>query len=148
MSTHPIRQRRLRLGGALIAMVLLSLDVSACAGSWRSTSDLQAKPQLFFENATPDAVSVYVDDQESQWLLGHVEPGRSARLRLPQFLVTPRTSDVRLVVVPVGSHRDAGRAPLIEGAIRSDLEPLEHLRTMRWMLRGTTLIAATPLPRR
>ena len=127
------------------AALVLAVAATACStGRSALIEPLPPNTVVAFENATIDPVSVYVDERGSQWLLGHVEPGRKARLRLPDSV---KFAEVTLVVVPLGTRRDGARSSEVIGAIRSELLPTEYLVTMRWLLRGRQLVGAT-LPAR
>lgn len=108
------------------------------------TADAEATASLTFENATIDPVTVYLDHAGSRLVLGHVEPGRQARLRIPEFASLRSRADVRVVVVPLGADRDGGRVGNTTAAVCSELEPAQQVVAMRWLLRGQTLVSVAP----
>jgi len=131
-----------------VAVLLLALVASACAGSGHVSMQPRLTPiSVAFENAMLDPVTVYIDDGGSQWRLGHIEPGRRARLRLPDD-VANRFEDLVLVAVPLGAHRDSAHGEF-SGAIRSEVEPPPKLVALRWTLREGKLVGAvSPAGRR
>jgi hypothetical protein len=133
-----------RLGPSLdyrsISM-LLSLAAAACSANGSIPIQPGLATGVVFENATIDAVAVYVDDGSDEWLLGHVEPGRTVHLRLPDYFAN-KLVDVTLVAVPLGARRDNAHGGELTGAVRSELESTEHLLTMYWTLKPGALVAS------
>jgi hypothetical protein len=101
---------------------------------------------LLFENSTIDQVTVYLEHSGTRLILGHVEPGRRARLRIPDAVSFRGVSGVRVLVVPLGATREGPRGTDTATAVCSDFEPPEHLLAMTWSLKGSTLVA-TAMPR-
>jgi hypothetical protein len=97
-----------------------------------------------FDNATADPVAVYLSVSRSQWLLGYTEPGRHARLRLPDYFVGPGHPGVTVIVLPVGAARSGVVAQDDPGAICSEVVPNDELSSMHWTLRGRRLISFAP----
>jgi hypothetical protein len=106
---------------------------------------LPAAATLSFENSTIEHVAVYLDDRGSQWLLGRVQPGRKAALRLPSGVLSSTGWAFTLVAIPLGTRKDGARGSQVPNAIRSELSPNEMLTSMRWVLRGHYLVGAIPL---
>ena len=128
--------------GHCATALLLAVTAFACSASKNISMRPNSAPAtVAFENATIDPVAVYVAYGGTQWLLGHVEPTYKARLRLPDF-VTTKLSEVVLVAVPLGTRRDGARGDEVADAIRSELEPTQHLFAMQWTLTGHTLAGA------
>ena len=103
-------------------------------------------PLLLFDNATIEPVRVYLVTGGSEWLVGRVEPGRVALLRLPVPLESLRAREVSLSVVPLASGRPtAGASATRADAIRSEPLAGSFFAGMRWRLVGKWLVAY-PLP--
>lgn len=134
-----------RLVGLVAAFV--SLAAEGCSIATHRT-DSEAMASLIFENATIDPVTVYLDHAGTRLILGHVEPGRQARLRIPEFESFRTRSDVRVVVVPLGADRDGSRVGNTATAVCSELEPAQQVVGMRWVLNGQTLVSVAPSPGR
>ena len=115
----------LNLAARLPALLVGGFVCLAAAGCSIAThtADAEAMASLTFENATIDPVTVYLDQAGSRLILGHVEPGRQARLRIPEFASLRNRADVRVVVVPLGADRDGSRAGNTATAVCSELEP-------------------------
>ena len=144
MSTT-IRHRRLTGSCSYAACARVLVYLAACGTHAPQLSELTpSAPTLTFENANVDEVAVYVDQAGIQWLLGHVQPGRSTTLRLPAGFAASRTSDLRLMIVPLGSHRDSARPDQMAETIRSELESADYIVAVRWTLRGHQLISVLP----
>jgi hypothetical protein len=98
-------------------------------------------PTIAFENVTIDPVTVYVAHGGSRQLLGHVGPRRIAHLRIPGFRSLRNATDLRVIVVPLGTTRNADGTPDLRSAVYSELEPPQHLVSMLWSLSGRTLMS-------
>lgn len=125
-----------------IHMAIVISSAAACSPATALRGPSPAAAALVFENATVDEVAVYIDHAGSRWILGHVQPGRSSRLRVPDFAKLRNLSDVRLIVVPLGSTRDGPRGIDIANAICSEVGPATQMVTMRWSLTGHTLVSS------
>jgi hypothetical protein len=74
---------------SLSGVVTLALALGACAGAPARTSPEpmatgEAAPvAIRFDNLASDYVHVYLISDRRQWLLGRVEPGATAKLRIP-----------------------------------------------------------------
>jgi hypothetical protein len=100
-----------------------------------------------FENSGIDPVTVYLVVEHDQWPLGHVEPRRRARLRLPDHFAGSNHIDVAVAVVPVGSPRNGVLARNTD-AIWSEAVPSEELSSMRWTLSGRQVTSFMPPKKR
>lgn len=128
---------------SLLAVAFAGFAAEACSIATRA-ADPATSEALVFENATIDPVTVYLDHTGSRVLLGHVEPGRTARLRIPEFASLRTRTDLRVVVVPLGSDRDGSRAGNTTAAVCSELESAQQVVAMQWLLRGQTLVSVAP----
>ena len=112
----------------------------ACSSATRA-GRADPNASLTFENTTTDEVTVYLDRLGTRWIVGHVEPGRKARLRIPDFENLRTLTDLRVIVVPLGTNRDGNRISTTAGAICSETDSAQHLLAMHWSLRGRTLVS-------
>ena len=120
---------------SLGAAMALTLTLAGCAGGpprqalqhFAPTED--PSPAIRFDNDGPDYVRVYLVGDRRQWLLGRVEPGAIAALRIPaDALAEPGL--MRLAVIAgggltVAAARD-GRAQLTIAL------PASHILSRRW----------------
>jgi hypothetical protein len=127
----------------LLAVACACFAAEACSIATRG-ADPETSESVTFENSTIDPVTVYLDRAGSRTLLGHVEPGRKARLRIPEFASLRTRTDLRIVVVPLGADRDGTRAGNTAAAVCSELESAQQVVAMQWLLRGQTLVSVTP----
>ena len=119
-----------------IAITILTIALAACAGS-RSrmatygSSPAAAQAMTFrFDNQGRDHVHVYLVGQRREWLLGRVEPGATAKLRLPDDVFDSDPGFVRLAVLAGGGvSQMAARDPRAQLTISQDPS---LLLTRRW----------------
>jgi hypothetical protein len=128
---------------ALFVGAFVSVAAQGCSIATH-TANSEATASLTFENATIDPVTVYLDHGGSRLMLGHVEPRRQARLRIPAFASLRSRADVRVVVVPLGADRDGSRVGNTASAVCSQFEPAQQVVGMRWVLNGQTLVSVAP----
>ena len=87
---------------SLIAAMSISLAVTACfqgaAPDGPSPRD-DASLAIRFDNDAREHVHVYLIGEKREWLLGRVEPGAVARLRIPEESLAANPTFVRLVVI-------------------------------------------------
>ena len=123
---------------------------TACTSATQHTDESPLRaPTLMFENVTIDPVTVYIEHAGDRRMLGHVEPRRQAALRIPDFGSLRNATDLRVVVVPLGTARNRDGTPDLASAIVSELEPADSLVGMLWSLNGHTLVSiALPHGRR
>jgi hypothetical protein len=93
----------------MLAITILSLALGACAGSQShaatyGASPVQARPlTIRFDNQARDHVHVYLIGQRREWLLGRVEPGAIATLRMPDDVFDSDPGYVQLAVLSGGA---------------------------------------------
>jgi hypothetical protein len=119
-----------------IAMTILTIALAACAGSQSrmatyGPSSAAAHAMTFrFDNQGRDHVYVYLVGQRREWLLGRVEPGATAKLRLPDDVFDSDPGFVRLAVLSGGGVSQlAARDPRAQLTISQDPS---LLLTRRW----------------
>jgi hypothetical protein len=89
---------------SIAATIAITLSVGACVHTtsrpvpdqtWADAGPLT----IGFDNLGRDRVDVYLIGEKREWLLGRVEPGANARLRIPEGAFTDGTKFVRLAVL-------------------------------------------------
>jgi hypothetical protein len=85
---------------------------------------------LRFDNEARDRVHVYLLGARREWLLGRVEPGAIATLRVPEAALVSEPGLLRLAVVI--DERVTLRAEANPRAITTLAQPLGDLLTHRW----------------
>ncbi|HEU4723067.1 MAG TPA: hypothetical protein VFS59_17020 [Gemmatimonadaceae bacterium] len=121
---------------SLAATLVLTLALGACAGGARHAapndlSPAQDRPHAVrFDNGGREHVHVYLVGQKREWLLGRVEPGAVAMLRLPDASLADDPAFVQLAVVPGGrmTHQ-AARDPRAKLTIP---QPASAILSLRW----------------
>jgi hypothetical protein len=87
---------------SMVAALSLSLNVAACvqtaARSAPSPRD-DLPPAIRFDNDTREHVHVYLVAEKREWVLGRVESGAIAMLRIPEESLAGDQTFVRLVVI-------------------------------------------------
>jgi len=90
---------------SLAATMTMALATVGCAATTMGSATDAPSPldirqaDIRFDNDGREHVHVYLVDDRRQWLLGRVEPGAKAMLRLPKDALGETSSFVRLVVV-------------------------------------------------
>ena len=118
------------------AITILTLALAACTGSQSRMATYGPSPieartlTIRFDNQARDHVHVYLIGQQREWLLGRVEPGAVAALRLPDDVFDSDPGFVRLAVLAGGGvSQDAARDPRVQFTISQDPS---LLLTRRW----------------
>lgn len=137
--------RRTRKGWSWRLAVGVSL--LAAAGGCAPTGagePVPGYPTVAFVNSTVSSASVYLESAGRAWLLGRVDPGETAMLRVPAGMSL--SGLFSLIAVPIGSRDTFGRsASLNPSAIRSMPGSADDLLALRWTLLEQQLITV-PLP--
>jgi hypothetical protein len=109
------------------AITILTIALAACGGPQSRTatygpSPVEARTLTFrFDNQGRDHVHVYLIGQRRQWLLGRVEPGVVATLRMPDDVFDSDPGFVRLAVLSGGGVSQlAARDPRAQLTISQD----------------------------
>ena len=118
------------------AITILTLALAACAGpqtrmATYGPSPIEVRALTFrFDNQGRDHVHVYLIGQRREWLLGRVEPGAVATLRMPDDVFDSDPGFVRLAVLSGGGVSQlAARDPRAQLTISQDPS---MLLTRRW----------------
>jgi hypothetical protein len=127
---------RIRSLVSLAAVLTVTLTLGGCLSApSRLASDGPAPAEgaplaIRFENDARDYVHVYLIGDQREWLLGRVEPGGRATLRIPEAALSEDAGPMRLAVL-VGDRvtlRAAGK-PLAAIAIA---QPATEILSQRW----------------
>lgn len=87
---------------SVVATMSLSITVAACvqtAGRGGASSRDDLPPAIRFDNDTREHVHVYLIGEKREWVLGRVEAGAIAMLRIPEESLAGDQTFVRLVVI-------------------------------------------------
>lgn len=140
---------------ALVSFALsLTLALGGCASApsrsaWDGPTPTE-HPSLAirFDNEAGDYVRVYLVGERRQWLLGRVEAGARAELRIPEAALSPKEGWTRLaVLVGGGTSLRAAAEPRATIAMP---QPTVELLSQRWTFaRSVTAgrLMAAPLAR-
>ena len=130
---------------SIAAITTIALALSACASSSPESNARTAVDALpltiRFENTGRDRVDVYLIGAKREWVLGRVEPGAIASLRIPEEALAKGSMYVRLAVL-------AGEPLTFEAARNpharlSIAQPAAAILSQKWMFSQGEL---TPLP--
>jgi hypothetical protein len=110
------------LGGCASAPSRLALDEPALAEGQLLT--------VRFDNDARQYVHVYLVSEQREWLLGRVEPGARASLRIPDAALTDDAGTLRLAVVK-GQHVTLHAAGEPDAAITIP-QPAAEILAQRW----------------
>jgi hypothetical protein len=127
---------RIRSLVSLAAALTVTLVLGGCASApSRNTAEEPApseKPTLAirFDNEAHDYVNVYLVGVQREWLLGRVEPGARAMLRLPDAALAENSGSMWLAVLVGGrTTMQAAREPRAAMTIP---QPVTAFLTQRW----------------
>ena len=123
---------------SLAAALAITFTVGGCASASTRTPiafDTAAPADglpltVRFDNDARDYVHVYLIGEKREWLLGRVEPGARATLRIPDDAAAEDGASIQLAVVS-GAHvslRAAREAP----AAITILQPADAILSQRW----------------
>ena len=83
---------------SMIALLATSACVHAAPGGGPSPRN-EVSPAIRFDNDAREHVHVYLIGEKREWLLGRVEAGAVAVLRIPEESLAANSAFVRLVVI-------------------------------------------------
>lgn len=132
---------------SLVAALCVTLSSEACVGHQPHPDPMdimQAMGPLTirFDNGEKEYVHVYLIADQQQWLLGRVEPGAIATLRVPDASLVQRPRFVQLAIVPGGRlTADAARDPRV---MFTALQPATELVAQRWAFSQGQLSSVGP----
>jgi hypothetical protein len=126
-----------------LATMIVTVALGACAGAApRQALDgwaLREGPSrtIRFDNDGRDYVHVYLVGERRQWLLGRVEPGAIARLRIPAAALAEHSGTVQLAVIAGGRITlQAARDARVQLTIA---QPASHILSQEWRFAGGQL---------
>jgi hypothetical protein len=121
---------------SLAATMTLTMALGACAGAAPRQAPegwaLRERPSgtIRFDNDGRDYVHVYLVGERRQWLLGRVEPGAIARLRIPAAALARDSGPMRLAVIAGGRVTlQAARDARVRLTIA---QPASHILSQQW----------------
>lgn len=119
---------------SIAAIMTITLGLNACASSRPESNARTAVDALpltiRFDNFASERVDVYLIGVKRQWLLGRVEPGGIASLRIPEEVLAKGSMYVRLAVLagePVTF--EAARDPRVKLTIA---QPAATILSQEW----------------
>lgn len=120
------------------AITILTLVLGACSGTTARSAAHEPSPvearvaTIRFDNQAREHVHVYLIGETREWLLGRVEPGAVATLRVPEESLTSNASFVQLAVLTGGGlTQAAARDPRAQLTIA---QPASSILAQRWRL--------------
>ena len=130
---------------SIATIMTITLALNACASSHPESNVRTAVDALpltiRFENTGRDRVDVYLIGAKREWVLGRVEPGAIASLRIPEEALAKGSMYVRLAVLAGEPLTfEAARNP---HAMLSIAQPAAAILSQKWMFSQGEL---TPLP--
>jgi hypothetical protein len=126
---------------SLAAVLTVALTLGGCVSApsrlaWDGPTPTDGPPlAIRFDNEARDYVHVYLVSEQSQWLLGRVEPGAHATLRIPEAALAGRPGSMWLAVL-AGEHM-TGRVAGDARAATTIAEPVASILSQRWMFSQT-----------
>jgi hypothetical protein len=117
---------------SVIATMSLSLTVAGCFQLARGGRSRQSDvpPSIRFDNDAREHVHVYLIGEKREWLLGRVEAGAIAMLRIPEESLAGDLMFARLVVIP--GEGITLRAARHVRATPTLAQPLLDIVSQRW----------------
>ena len=122
---------------SLAAAATLTLALGGCVRGARAPASsrpasVEASPLAFrFDNDAREHVHVYLVGEKREWLLGRVEPGAHATLRIPEASLAGSPGFVRLAVLT--GQRLTLQAARNPRATLTIAQPPSGLLSQRWM---------------
>jgi hypothetical protein len=116
----------------VIATMSLSLTVAGCFQAGRSGPSRQdgVRPSIRFVNDAREHVHVYLIGEKREWLLGRVEAGATAMLRIPEESLAGYPTFAQLVVIAgEGITLQAARHPRATPTLG---QPVSTILSQRW----------------
>jgi hypothetical protein len=126
---------------SLVAALTLTLGLGGCAGNpthsgLNDPAPVAARPATIrFDNEARQYVHVYLVGQNRDWLLGRVEPGARATLRIPAEAISDDSWQMQLAVV--AGDRVAIRAASKPGAQVTIAQSAGQLLAQKWTFTQT-----------
>ena len=138
---------RTRVVVSLATTLSLTLAFGACVRNQPHPSPNgpatieRTPPAMRFDNTAREHVHVYLVSDERQWLLGRVEPGAWAMLRIPEEALGMSPRNVQLAVIVGG--RIATQVARDPRATFTIAQPAAAILSLRWTITHGQLQATT-----
>ena len=119
------------------AITILTLALGGCSGTAARSAASAPSPleasaaTLRFDNQGREQVHVYLVGEKREWLLGRVEPGAVATLRIPEESLASNPGFVQLAVLAGGVSQAAARDPRAQLTIA---QSASSIVSRRWKL--------------
>jgi hypothetical protein len=132
---------RIRSLVSLAAALTVTLALGGCASApsrlaWDGAAATDVPPPAIrFDNGARDYVHVYLVGDKREWLLGRVEPGARAMLRIPEDALAGNPGSMRLAVLAGG--RMTLRAASEARAAMTITLPAAEILSQRWTFSQT-----------
>jgi hypothetical protein len=137
--TTPRTRSRVSLAGltaALTVALTVTFALGACATAPSPAPAPTAAPvAVRFDNDASVYVHVYLIGEKREWLLGRVEPGARATLRIPDASLLESQGTVRLAVL--AGDRVTLRAARDARAAMTIAQPTSTMLSQRWTFSQT-----------
>ena len=135
---------RIRALVSLAATMTLAVGLGACATAPSRHLDNPAPVEslaqtIRFDNGGREYVHVYLIGHQREWLLGRVEPGAVATLRLPDESMTNASGFVQLAVI--SGERATLRAARDVRARMTMLQPISSIVQQRYQFAQGELLS-------
>jgi hypothetical protein len=133
--TTPRMRALVSLGAAMTIAATLSLTACAPTPAQLATNaptpaESSAPLSIRFDNGERERVQVYLIGERREWLLGRVEPGAVAQLKVPDAWRASTSGVVQLAVVR--GERSTMQVARDSRAMLSVAQPMSALTTQRW----------------
>jgi hypothetical protein len=121
---------------SLATALTITLAVGGCAGNTSRSAlndpaPVAARPAAIrFDNLGRQYVHVYLIGENREWLLGRVEPGAHATLRVPEGAMSDETWSMQLAVL--AGDRVTMRVAAKPGASLTIAQPATQLLAQKW----------------
>jgi hypothetical protein len=135
--TTPRTRSLVSLAAALTVTLTLGGCVSAPSRlAWDGPAPTDGPPlAIRFDNEGRDYVHVYLVGAQREWLLGRVEPGALATLRIPEAALAENSMPMWLAVL--AGERMTGRVAGEARAVTTIAEPVAMILSQRWTFSAT-----------
>jgi len=126
---------------SLAAALTVTLTLGGCVSApsrtaWDAPAAADGTPLVVrFDNDARDYVHVYLIGEQRQWLLGRVEPGARATLRIPETALAGNPGSMRLAVL--AGQRVTLHAAGAPGAAIAIAQPAAAFLSQRWSFSQT-----------
>ncbi|MEO6526967.1 MAG: hypothetical protein ABIP93_10110 [Gemmatimonadaceae bacterium] len=127
---------RLRTLVSLAAALTVTCALGGCAGATARQAPGEVAPaggstrSVRFDNGAREYVHVYLVGDKREWLLGRVEPGARATLRIPEDALAGDARSMRLAVLT--GARVTMRVASEPRAVMTMVQPASEMLSQQW----------------